>query len=42
MIYSAPRPHLTVALEPKSLKHWTVADYHRLSEIGLLDPNEQN
>ena len=34
-------PNFTVALEPTSLKHWTVADYHRLSELGLLDPNKR-
>ena len=26
---------------PQNLKCWTVADYHRLSELGLLAPNER-
>ena len=34
-------PDLTFTLDPTSLKHWTVADYHRLSEIGLLDPTDR-
>lgn len=31
----------TVPLEPTSLKRWTVQDYHRMSELGILDPNER-
>ena len=27
-------------LKPHCLKHWTVHDYHRMSELGILDPNE--
>jgi Uma2 family endonuclease len=34
-----PNPPLT--LEPTSLKRWTVQDYHRMSELGILDPNER-
>jgi len=41
MMPSHTLPDLTFTLEPTSLKHWTVADYHRLSEIGLLDPTER-
>jgi Uma2 family endonuclease len=25
----------------KNLKSWTVQDYHRMSELGILDPNER-
>lgn len=32
-------PELLVA--PQNLKRWTVEDYHRLSELGLLDPSER-
>ncbi|MBE9116777.1 Uma2 family endonuclease [Lusitaniella coriacea LEGE 07157] len=32
---------LKVSLEPRSLKHWTVQDYHRMSDFGILDPNER-
>ena len=28
-------------LEPKNLKRWTVADYHRMSELGILDRQER-
>lgn len=31
----------TIALEPTALKRWTVQDYHRMSELGILDPNER-
>ncbi len=31
----------TFTLEPTSLKRWTVQDYHRMSELGILDPNER-
>ena len=31
----------TVRLAPENFKHWTVQAYHRLSELGLLDPNER-
>ncbi|MGD2182900.1 Uma2 family endonuclease [Lusitaniella coriacea] len=32
---------LKVSLEPRALKHWTVQDYHRMSDFGILDPNER-
>ena len=41
MMPSNTLPNFTVTLEPALLKHWTVADYHRLSELGLLDPNKR-
>jgi Uma2 family endonuclease len=31
----------TFTLEPTTLKRWTVQDYHRMSELGILDPNER-
>jgi Uma2 family endonuclease len=34
-------PPQTLALEPSSLKRWTVQDYHRMSELGILDSNER-
>lgn len=27
-------------LKPTNLKRWTVQDYHHMSELGILDPNE--
>jgi Uma2 family endonuclease len=35
------RPNSTFNLEPTALKRWTVDEYHRMSELGLLDPNER-
>jgi Uma2 family endonuclease len=29
------------AIESSNLKSWTVQDYHRMSELGILDPNER-
>jgi Uma2 family endonuclease len=34
-------PNLNLTLEPTALKHWTVQDYHRMSELGILDSNER-
>jgi Uma2 family endonuclease len=34
-------PTQTLALEPSRLKRWTVQDYHRMSELGILDANER-
>ena len=31
----------TITLEPSSLKRWTVQDYHRMSELGILNPDER-
>ena len=28
-------------LAPQNIKRWSVEDYHKLSEFGLLDPNER-
>ncbi len=36
-----PLPTLSLPLEPHVLKRWTVQDYHRLSELGILDPDER-
>ena len=33
---SASIPQAVITLEPKNLKRWTVEDYHRISELGLL------
>ncbi|HEY9648953.1 MAG TPA: Uma2 family endonuclease, partial [Chroococcidiopsis sp.] len=30
-----------VPIESTLLKRWTVADYHRMSELGILDANER-
>jgi Uma2 family endonuclease len=29
-------PKTVITLEPKNLKRWTVQDYHRISEMGIL------
>ncbi|HIK50248.1 MAG TPA: Uma2 family endonuclease [Oscillatoriales cyanobacterium M59_W2019_021] len=34
-------PPTPLTLEPASLKRWTVRDYHKMSETGLLDPHER-
>jgi Uma2 family endonuclease len=34
-------PTLVLTLEPSCLKRLTVQDYHRMSELGILDPNER-
>lgn len=34
-------PTAAFRLEPTSLKRWTVQDYRRMSELGILDPNER-
>ncbi|MEB3294405.1 MAG: Uma2 family endonuclease [Synechococcales bacterium] len=34
-------PHLTFTPEPTTLKRWTVADYHRMGEFGILQPDER-
>jgi Uma2 family endonuclease len=36
---SLPNPTLTV--EPTAVKYWTVQDYHRMCELGILDPDER-
>lgn len=37
LITTAPEPITTL----DNLKSWTVQDYHRMSEMGILDPNER-
>jgi hypothetical protein len=32
---------LSLSLETSALKRWRVQDYHRMSELGILDPNER-
>ncbi|HAC63330.1 MAG TPA: hypothetical protein DCF68_07255 [Cyanothece sp. UBA12306] len=34
-------PLQTVPLETVSLKRWTVQEYHQMSELGILDPDER-
>ncbi len=34
-------PLPTVIESPTNLKYWTVQDYHRMSDLGILDPNER-
>lgn len=36
-----PLNTLPFTLEPTYLKRWTVQDYHRMSELGILDPKER-
>jgi Uma2 family endonuclease len=35
------KPIQSLSLEPNTLKRWTVQDYHRMSELGILDPTER-
>lgn len=41
MTLAKPRPIQTVTLEPERIKRWSVDEYHRMSELGLLDPNKR-
>jgi Uma2 family endonuclease len=34
-------PNLALTVEPTAVKYWTVSDYRRMSEIGILAPNER-
>jgi len=34
-------PDFPMSLESTSLKRWTVKDYHRMGELGILDSNER-
>lgn len=34
-------PNLTLTVELTAAKYWTVADYHRMNEMGILAPDEQ-
>ncbi|MGB8700632.1 MAG: hypothetical protein WCD18_14545 [Thermosynechococcaceae cyanobacterium] len=35
------KPLQPLTLDPNAIKRWMVKDYHRMSELGLLDPNER-
>lgn len=41
MTLSNPFPQPTLTLEPTTLKRWSVQDYHRLNELGILDASER-
>lgn len=41
MTFLSTPPTLTLPLEPNRLKRLTVQDYHRMSELGILDPDER-
>ncbi|WP_404788005.1 Uma2 family endonuclease [Altericista sp. CCNU0014] len=41
MIISLNAPPLALNLEPSRLKRLTVQDYHRMSELGILDSGER-
>jgi Uma2 family endonuclease len=34
-------PNLTLTVEPTVVKYWTVQEYHRMSEMEVLAPNER-
>lgn len=34
-------PSIAIAVEAASLKRWTVEDYHRMSELGILEASER-
>jgi Uma2 family endonuclease len=34
-------PTQTVIESPTNLKYWTVQEYHQMSDLGILDPNER-
>jgi Uma2 family endonuclease len=36
-----PLPNLTLAMEPTAIKYWTVENYHQMSEMGILAPDER-
>jgi Uma2 family endonuclease len=36
-----PIPNLSSTVEPMAVKSWTVSDYHRMSEMGILAPDER-
>jgi Uma2 family endonuclease len=41
---TVPDSHGTSTVEflsSTNLKYWTVQDYHRMSDLGILDPNER-
>jgi Uma2 family endonuclease len=36
-----PIPNMALTIEPRLVKYWTVLDYHRMSEMGILAPDER-
>ncbi|NEO88621.1 MAG: Uma2 family endonuclease [Spirulina sp. SIO3F2] len=36
-----PKTPSMLTLEPTRIKYWSVDEYHRMSELGLLDPNKR-
>jgi Uma2 family endonuclease len=36
-----PLPNLTITVEPTAIKYWTVQNYHQMSEMGILAPDER-
>jgi Uma2 family endonuclease len=36
-----PLPNLTLGMEPTAIKYWTVENYHQMSEMGILAPDER-
>lgn len=36
-----PAPNLTLTVDSTAVKYWTVQDYHRMSEMGILDTDER-
>jgi Uma2 family endonuclease len=34
-------PNLILTVEPTAVKYWTVSDYRRISEMGILAPDER-
>jgi Uma2 family endonuclease len=36
-----PIPNMALTIEPTTVKCWTVSDYHRMSEMGILGPDER-
>jgi Uma2 family endonuclease len=41
MTFASTQSNPIFTLEPNFLKRWTVEDYHRMSELGILDSNER-
>jgi hypothetical protein len=33
--------NLPLPIDPSTLKRWTTEDYHQMSEMGLLQPEER-
>ena len=34
-------PSQVVIEPPANLKYWTVQEYHRMSDLGILDPSQR-